>query len=158
MGIIGVLYALLLGVLAFVLEFIPILGTLASGVICVLLALTKGWLIALIVLVYFVLVHILEGDVIGPRIVGKAVGLHPAVALVALIAGGELFGIWGVLLASPVAGVLQAFLVTIWSEWRETHPQEFERAANKIAQTVEENVAEKPVDPEPPAKLLSEAE
>jgi len=151
-------YALLLGVLAFVLEFIPILGTLASGVICVLLALTKGWLIALIVLVYFVLVHILEGDVIGPRIVGKAVGLHPVVALVALIAGGELFGIWGVLLASPTAGVLQAFLVTIWSEWRETHPREFERAANKIAQTVEENVAEKPVDPEPAAKLLSEAE
>jgi len=127
-------------------------------VICVLLALTKGWLIALIVLVYFVLVHILEGDVIGPRIVGKAVGLHPVVALVALIAGGELFGIWGVLLASPTAGVLQAFLVTIWSEWRETHPREFERAANKIAQTVEENVAEKPVDPEPAAKLLSEAE
>jgi predicted PurR-regulated permease PerM len=158
MGIIGVPYALLLGVLAFVLEFIPILGTLASGVICVLLALTKGWLIALIVLVYFVLVHILEGDVIGPRIVGKAVGLHPAVALVALIAGGELFGIWGVLLASPAAGVLQAFLVTIWSEWRETHPQEFERAANKIAKTVEENVAEKPVDPEPAAKLLSETE
>jgi len=158
MGIIGVPYALLLGVLAFVLEFIPILGTLASGVICVLLALTKGWLIALIVLVYFVLVHILEGDIIGPRIVGKAVGLHPAVALVALIAGGELFGIWGVLLASPVAGVLQAFLVAIWSEWRETHPQDFERAANKIAKTVEENVAEKPVDPEPAAKLLSEAE
>jgi predicted PurR-regulated permease PerM len=158
MGIIGVPYALLLGVLAFVLEFIPILGTLASGVICVLLALTKGWLIALIVLVYFVLVHILEGDIIGPRIVGKAVGLHPAVALVALIAGGELFGIWGVLLASPVAGVLQAFLVAIWSEWRETHPQEFERTANKIAKTVEENVAEKPVDPEPAAKLLSEAE
>jgi len=151
-------YALLLGVLAFVLEFIPILGTLASGVICVLLALTKGWLIALIVLVYFVLVHILEGDVIGPRIVGKAIGLHPAVALVALIAGGELFGIWGVLLASPVAGVLQAFLLAIWSEWRETHPQEFERAANKIARTVEENVAEKPADPEPAAKLLSEAE
>jgi hypothetical protein len=39
-----------------------------------------------------------------------------------------------------------------------THPQEFERAANKIAKMVEENVAEKPVDPEPAAKLLSEAE
>ena len=158
MEILRVPYALLLGVLAFVLEFIPILGTLASGVICVLLALTQGWLLALIVLAYFVLVHILEGDIVGPRIVGKAVGLHPAVALVALIAGGELFGIWGVLLASPIAGVLQAFLVAIWSEWRETHPQEFERAAGKIAKTVEENVAEKPVEPEPAAKLLSEAE
>jgi len=71
----------------FVLEFIPVLGTLVSGLICVLLALTKGWLLAIIVLVYFVVVHVIEGDVVGPRIVGKAIGLHPVVSLAALIAG-----------------------------------------------------------------------
>ncbi len=103
MEILGVPYALLLGVVAFVLEFIPVLGTLVSGLICVLLALTKGWLLAIIVLVYFVVVHVIEGDVVGPRIVGKAIGLHPVVSLAALIAGGELFGIWGALFASPVA-------------------------------------------------------
>jgi predicted PurR-regulated permease PerM len=154
MGILGVPYALLLGVLTFILEFIPILGVLATGAICVLLALTKGWLLALIVLVYFVIVHIIEGDVVGPRIVGRAVGLHPAIALIALIAGGELFGIWGALFASPIAGVLQAFLVAIWSEWREMHPQEFQAMKNKLTDKVEENVADKPVDPEPVAKLL----
>ncbi len=162
MAIIGVPYALLLGVMAFVLEFIPILGVLISGSICVLLALTKGWIIALIVLAYFVGVHVLEGDVVGPRIVGRAVGLHPIVAIAALIAGGELFGIWGVLLASPVAGVLQAFLIALWSEWRAMHPQEFQAAKEKMAQKVEENVADKPVGPgsdsdsdsEPEAKLL----
>jgi predicted PurR-regulated permease PerM len=141
-------------VLTFILEFIPILGVLATGAICVLLALTKGWLLALIVLVYFVIVHIIEGDVVGPRIVGRAVGLHPAIALIALIAGGELFGIWGALFASPIAGVLQAFLVAIWSEWREMHPQEFQAMKNKLTDKVEENVADKPVDPEPVAKLL----
>ncbi len=77
MQIIGVPYALLLGVLTFILEFIPVLGTLVSGVICVLLALTKGWIIAVIVLVYFIVVHIIEGDVVGPRIVGKIIGLAP---------------------------------------------------------------------------------
>src|SRR5438105_4486058 len=71
MTVLGVPYALLLGVLAFVLEFIPVLGTLVSGAICVLLALTKGWLIAVIVLIYFIVVHIIEGDVVGPRLVGK---------------------------------------------------------------------------------------
>ncbi len=134
MEILGVPYALLLGVVAFVLEFIPVLGTLVSGLICVLLALTKGWLLAIIVLVYFVVVHVIEGDVVGPRIVGKAIGLHPVVSLAALIAGGELFGIWGALFASPVAGVLQALLVAIWSEWRETHPHEFSLSIQKLMQ------------------------
>jgi predicted PurR-regulated permease PerM len=155
MQVIGVPFALLLGVLAFVLEFIPVLGTLVSGAICVLLALTKGWVIALIVLVYFVVVHVIEGDVVGPRIVGKAIGLHPVVSLAALIAGAELFGIGGALLASPVAGVLQALLVAIWVEWRVTHPKEFQRAKDDIVEKVEEVVAETPGNPEPPPKVLS---
>jgi predicted PurR-regulated permease PerM len=125
MTLFGVPYPVLLGVMAFVLEFVPVLGTITSGAICVLLALTRGWLIALLVLAYFVGVHILEGDVVGPRIVGKAVGLHPAISLVALIAGGELFGIWGVILASPIAGLVQAVLSAIWQEWRQTHPDQF---------------------------------
>src|SRR5205085_548085 len=128
MWLLGVPYALLLGVLAFILEFIPVLGTLLSGVVCVLLALTKGWVLAVIVLAYFVVVHVIEGDVVGPRIVGKAVGLHPAISIVALIAGTELFGIWGALLAAPLAGVLQAFVKALWAEWREMHPQEFQKA------------------------------
>ncbi len=115
--IIGVPYALLLGVLAFFLEFIPTLGTLTSGAICVLVALSRGWVSALIVLLYFVIVHIFEGDVVGPRIIGKAIGLHPIVSMVALIAGAELFGIWGALFASPVAGILQAVIVALWTEW-----------------------------------------
>lgn len=153
MQVIGVPYALLLGVLAFVLEFIPVLGTLVSGAICVLLALTKGWVIALIVLVYFVVVHVVEGDVVGPRIVGKAIGLHPVVSLAALIAGAELFGITGALLASPVAGVLQALLVAIWTEWRATHPKEFQTAKDDLAEKGEELAAETPGEPESPPKV-----
>ena len=148
MTIIQVPYALLLGVLAFVLEFIPVLGTLVSGAICVLLALTRGWPVALIVLIYFVVVHIIEGDIIGPRIVGKAVGLHPVVSLAALVAGAELFGVWGALFASPVAGVLQALIVALWSEWRETHPQEFQRAKDALAEKVQDNVANTNFDPD----------
>ena len=139
MAVFQVPYAVLLGVMAFVLEFIPVLGTLISGFICVLLALTKGWLIAVLVLGYFVIVHVLEGDVIGPRIVGKAVGLHPIISLVALLAGAELFGLWGALFASPIAGLLQALLITIWKQWRERHPEQFpeEELAIAIDETIE---------------------
>ena len=125
MALLGVPYAVLLGVLAFILEFIPIIGVLISGAACVLLALTQGWLLALLVLAYFVFVHIIEGDVVGPRIVGKAVGVHPAVSIVALVAGGELFGIWGALFASPIAGLIQAALTELWREWRELHANQF---------------------------------
>jgi predicted PurR-regulated permease PerM len=128
-------YAILLGVMAFVFEFIPFIGVLVSGAICVLLALTQGWLVALLVLIYFVLVQVIEGDVVGPRIVGHAIGLHPVVSIVALIAGAELFGIWGALLAAPLAGLAQAVLADVWAEWRKGHPDEFrapEEAANQI--------------------------
>jgi predicted PurR-regulated permease PerM len=155
MQVIGVPFALLLGVLAFILEFIPILGTLVSGAICVLLALTKGWLIAVVVLVYFVVVHVLEGDVIGPRIVGKTIGLHPVVSLVALIAGSELFGIPGALLASPVAGVLQALLIALWVEWRQTHPKEFQETKDDVIEETKETLDKTPDDLEPPSKVLS---
>src|SRR5258708_24322708 len=146
MALLHVPFAILLGVLAFVFAFVPVLGTFISGAACVLLALTQGWVWAVIVLVYFIFIHIFEGDLVGPRIVGKAVGLHPIVSLVALIAGSELFGIWGAIFASPIAGIVQALLIALWLEWRETHPDQFKK--NEQAQITEakvESTAEKPI-------------
>ena len=64
-------YAILLGLLAFTLEFIPTVGTLTSGVVCILVAATQSWLLALVVLAYFVLIHVLEGYIVAPRVFGK---------------------------------------------------------------------------------------
>ena len=150
MALFHVPYAVLLGVLAFILEFVPVLGTIVSGAICVLIALTQGWLIALGVLIYFIGVHVLEGDVVGPRIMGKAVGLHPVISLAALIAGAELFGILGALFASLVAGILQALIVSIWKEWRATHPEQFEDNKDTVGGKIEENAADRPQDTSKP--------
>ncbi len=131
MGLLGVRSAVFLGALAFVFAFIPVLGTFISAVACILLALTsnpgwiQGWQLAIIVLVYFTLVHVFEADIVGPRIVGHAIGLHPGVSIFALIVGTELFGIWGALFAAPLAGLVQAILVAIWTEWRKTSPDQF---------------------------------
>jgi predicted PurR-regulated permease PerM len=116
-------YAILLGVLAFFMEFVPVVGVIISGAVCVLVALFKGWILALIVAGYFALVHIIEGDVVGPRVMGKAVGIHPATALVGLVAGTELFGIWGALFGAPLAGLLQAIGTAAWREWRGKDPR-----------------------------------
>jgi predicted PurR-regulated permease PerM len=118
MLVLGVPYATVLGVLAFFLEFIPVVGVIISGAICVLLALTKGWVLAVVVLAYFVVVHVIEGDVVGPRIMGRAVGIHPMTAIIALLAGTELFGIWGALFGAPLAGLLQALAAAFWRELR----------------------------------------
>ncbi len=140
MAVLQVPFAILLGVIAFVLEFIPFLGVIISGAACVLLGLTQGWLTALLVLAWFVVIHVIEGDVVGPRIVGSAVGLHPAVSLIALIAGAELFGLWGALFAAPLAGLLQALIAAFWQNWRVEHPEQF-----PTGHTVEQDVAVVPV-------------
>jgi predicted PurR-regulated permease PerM len=82
-----------------------------------------------IVLAYFALVHVIEGDVVGPRIMGRAVGIHPATGLIALVAGTEVFGVWGALFAAPIAGLLQSVAVAAWIEFRGGGPQEILRAA-----------------------------
>ena len=136
MGILQVPHPVLLGTLAFFMAFIPVLGTFITAAACVLLALTQNhgwvinlthqsWVLAIIVLVYFVAVHSFESHIVGPRIVGQAVGLHPIIAISALIAGVELFGILGALFVAPVVGVLQAVVISLWKEWRVTHPEQF---------------------------------
>lgn len=131
MWVLGVPYAMLLGVLAFLMEFIPVLGVFISGVASILLALSQGWVWALVVAGYFVIVHVVEADVVGPRILGQAVGIHPATGLVALVAGTELFGVWGALFAAPLAGLLQAVATAAWLEWRGGQPQTVLRAVTE---------------------------
>ena len=118
-------FAILLGLLAFTLEFIPTVGTLTSGVICILVAATQSWLLALLVLAYFVVIHVLDGYIVAPRVLGKAVGLHPAISIIALVVGADLFGLWGAIFAAPLAGLLQVLLAALWRAWREQNPHQF---------------------------------
>ncbi len=128
MALLQVRYAVLLGVLAFFMEFVPVVGVFISGAVSVLVALLGGWGKALLVLGYFVLVHVIEGDIVGPRIIGPSVGIHPAIGLLALLIGTELFGAWGALFAAPVAGLLQAIVAAAWLELKGGTPQAVLRA------------------------------
>lgn len=119
MAVLGVPFASVLGILAFFMEFVPVIGTLISGAVCVLVALSHGWELAIIVLGYFVLVHVIDAYLVGPRVMGRAVGIHPVTAIIALVAGNELFGIGGALFAAPLAGLLQVFITTLWRDLRQ---------------------------------------
>jgi predicted PurR-regulated permease PerM len=149
MAVLGVPYPALLGVLAFFMEFIPVLGVFISGAAAILIAVANFHepIRPLIVLAYFVAIHIIEGDVIGPRIMGRAVGIHPATGLIALAAGTEVFGIWGALFAAPLAGLLQSIAVALWVELRDVSPkqvrQDIEDTAEQAKRTVEDEAADR---------------
>jgi predicted PurR-regulated permease PerM len=126
LALMHVQYALLLGALFFFLYFVPVIGPYVIEALCILAALPQGWVVMLIVAVYITLLQgIVLGQILSPRIFSKSVGVHPIVALFAIFAGAELFGVLGALLAAPVAGVLQHIIVAIWHRWENKHPEQF---------------------------------
>ena len=102
--IVGVPLALPLAVLTFIGGFIPIVGAIFAGAMAVLIALvSNGFTAALIVLGIVLLVQQVEGNVLQPILQGKSLNLHAAVVLLAVTAGGSLYGIAGAFLAVPIA-------------------------------------------------------
>jgi len=98
----GVPLALPLASLVFLGAFVPVVGAVVTGLLAVLVALlTEGWLLALLTLAVVVAVQQIEGNVLQPLVVGRAVSLHPLAVLLTLTAGGIIAGVAGMLLAVP---------------------------------------------------------
>lgn len=109
MGLLGVRYALLIGALAAVLNVVPFVGSLVAGVIGVLSALNESVGLAVGTAFLFWGTNVLEGKFLAPHFVGRATGLHPLAVLIALVAGAQLAGLIGALVAVPlVAGIWEA--------------------------------------------------
>lgn len=103
-------FSLLLGLVAGLFNVIPYLGPLIGGLPAVSLALLDSPWKAIWAVVLFVLVNNLEASFLVPRIVGDQVGLHPLVVIFAVLSGGHLFGVVGMLLAVPAAAVGRVLL------------------------------------------------
>jgi predicted PurR-regulated permease PerM len=109
LAIIGVPLVVPLAFLTFVAAFLPLVGAFIAGVLAALVALvTKGVTAALLVVGLTVLVQQLEGHLLAPLVLGRAVALHPVVIILALAAGAILGGIIGAFLAVPIAAVVTA--------------------------------------------------
>lgn len=107
--IIGIPLALPLATLTFFGAFFPLVGATLAGLVAVLVALASGGLVdALLVLALVVVVQQVEGDVLAPLVLGRAVRLHPVVILLGLTAGGVIGGVLGAFLAIPLIGVAVA--------------------------------------------------
>ena len=117
---IGLHYPVLLGVLAGAMELIPLLGPILGAIVPFIMALTGHPFVQVPeVAVLFAAVHLLESQILGPRIIRSQVGLHPVLSVLALMIGADWQGIWGALFAVPSAGILVAAWVAAVRVWRE---------------------------------------
>jgi len=106
--VLGVPYAVLLGVLIGVLSIVPIVGALVGAIPAVIVALvTVGLVKATIVTVLLIVIFQVIGNLVAPLINAKLVNVTPLIVTLAILIGGEAYGILGILLAVPVAGILR---------------------------------------------------
>jgi predicted PurR-regulated permease PerM len=126
LALLGVPFAFTIGLVGGILEIIPYLGGVVAVFSAMLSALTVRPLLAVWVLVLYLVVTELESHVIAPTFYGRAIGLHPAIVLVALLVGVKAGGIVGVLFAVPVAVVLAALLGEARTVWQDTRTKTLE--------------------------------
>ena len=120
MFIIGIPFALLLGIFSGLISFVPFLGPVISVIPPVLLALTGDPIDAVWVIVAYVIIQAIEGNLIQPIVMSRAVSLHPAVVMFGLLIMGTLFGFVGVFLAIPLTAALNVLLHELWIERMDT--------------------------------------
>ena len=105
--IIGVPYSLVIGIITGIFEIVPFVGPIIAGSIAVLVSLTQSFTLGIYALLLFVAIQQLESHVLTPLIMKKATGIHPVLIIFALLAGGQIAGFTGIILAVPTLVILQ---------------------------------------------------
>lgn len=153
--ILGVPLALVLAVITFLGGFVPIVGAFVAGALAALVALVaNGFTTALIVLAIILVVQQIEGNVLQPVLQSRSMNLHAVVVLLAVAAGGSLFGIIGAFLAVPAAAVA-AVLIRYLGEQIDSLSDDPTSTANS-SDSSDDEAATPP--PESPAESLPDRE
>ncbi|MGW1682129.1 AI-2E family transporter [Saccharopolyspora sp. NPDC002376] len=149
--ILGVPLAVPLAALVFLGGFVPIVGAVASGAVAVLVALvTKGWVTALILIGVVLLVQQVEGNILQPLLLGRAVQLHALAVVLAISIGAVVSGIVGALLAVPLVAVLNASIRSLVGEEElETPPAPADKSSTDQDSPEQETTETPPEDKEP---------
>lgn len=123
--ILGVDYWIVLGLLAGIGDLVPYIGPFLGAVPAVFITLATDPTKALWVVVAFIIIQQIEGNLISPKIVGHSVGLHPAAIIFVLLVGGALWGLVGLLVSVPLAGVLKVIIESILAWFKLNYPKWF---------------------------------
>ena len=120
---VGVEFALLIGLFAGLLSFVPYLGLILGVVVAGLAVMfqTQDYTDLMLVFLVFGIAQMIEAMLLTPLLVGERIGLHPVTVIFAVLAGGQLFGFFGVLLALPIAAILAVIMRHLHSSYKESH-------------------------------------
>jgi predicted PurR-regulated permease PerM len=116
-AVLGIPYPLLLGVLAGVLEFIPLVGPLVLATVAVVVGALHAPMLALWALGFLGVLRLVEDYVIYPRLIRRGIQLHPLAVILAVLAGAQLDGVAGMFLAVPIMAIASV-VYRHWLEWR----------------------------------------
>lgn len=114
LALINVKYALVLGILAFVMNFVPYVGPLITAAIAAIVGLFTSPLAAGLAILVCVASQQITDLFVSPRVMAEQVDLHPVLVIFSLLVGGSLFGLWGMLFAIPVAATAKGLFVYYW--------------------------------------------
>jgi predicted PurR-regulated permease PerM len=117
MALLGLEYAVMLGIIAGIAELIPYFGPIIGAVPAVAIGLTYSKIMAVKVILAILIVQQIEGNFLAPKILGQSVGLHPLFIILVLLAGAELYGVVGMLLAVPVAAIFRIILSFLYQKF-----------------------------------------
>jgi predicted PurR-regulated permease PerM len=140
-------YAVLFGAWVAVMELIPYLGPWLGAIPPIIYALVVHPISAVWVALLFLGIHQIEGHIVVPNVMGSALRLHPLLVIFGLLAGGELYGLPGILVALPFLAVMRA----LWEFFGErVQFDSWQGGAVPVELEVEEERPVKPVPPEEP--------
>jgi predicted PurR-regulated permease PerM len=120
-AMLGVQYPLVIGLAAGFFELVPMLGPILGALPAIGIAATQSWQLAVATIVLFIVIQQLEAHLIAPRIMGHAVGVHPIVAILAVLLGAQLDGVLGALVAVPVAGIVYVMAQAMYAYATDQH-------------------------------------
>nr|WP_272495704.1 AI-2E family transporter [Bacillus pinisoli] len=109
--LIGMKYPLLLGIIVGITNIIPYFGPIIGAVPAVFIAVTISGKVVVFVIILIFVIQFIEGNLLSPLIVGKSLHMHPVFIMFALLAGGEIGGIIGLILAVPMLAILKVILL-----------------------------------------------
>ncbi len=116
--LLGVQYPVVIGVLAFFFELVPMVGPILAAVPAVMISAFQPFPLVLYVLAFFIAMQFVENNILAPRITAGAVGVHPIAAILGLVAGFEAAGIVGALFALPLLSAASVIGSAALKSWR----------------------------------------
>lgn len=118
-GLIGLKFALTLGIAAGILNLIPYLGSFLAMVPSVVIAMVISPWMLVKVLIVFVIEQTIEGRVISPLVLGSSLAIHPVTILIVLLAAGKIFGLMGVIFGIPGYAILKVLITHLFAWYQE---------------------------------------